>query len=64
VSTFLYYLRFILLIVVSIKVERRVEEVGKRRTTRFKKSSNCATSDSVVRWDVAEKVERSGEWMI
>jgi hypothetical protein len=33
----------------------------KRRATRFKKSSNF---DSFVRWDVAEMVERSGEWMI
>jgi hypothetical protein len=27
----------------------------------FKKSSNF---DSVVKWDVAEDVEKSGEWMI
>jgi hypothetical protein len=33
----------------------------KRRTTRFKKLSNF---DSFVRWDVAEQVERSGDWMI
>ena len=39
------------------KVEKQVEE-GK---TRFKKSSNF---DSVVRWDVVKKVERSGERMI
>ena len=50
VGTFLYHLHSIL-IVVSIKGGT---------------SRNRATFDSVVRWDVAEKVERSGdsEWMI
>jgi hypothetical protein len=36
-------------------------EEAKRRTARFKKSSSF---DSVVEWNIAEKVERSGEWMI
>jgi hypothetical protein len=43
---------------VEIKIEKREEEKGVPRASR-----NRATL-TLLRWDLADKVEMSGEWMI